>query len=1428
MKNSFIFTFIFCYALIANSQTQPNRLPNPPLPQQSQAEWAIAAGIEMVGDSMVNDRRSPSTTSRSLSSTQEYFVPLADLINLPENCDSTGSNYYQFNGNIGFLWQDTTPSVTTISAITIEYNVGIGNCDGFGTATKTPLLNGNSQTNISYLGECVCEPLEDQQDYKIQNLDVEDYLVGGINQYTFNVSNSTGFNNEPASLEGNFAKITVFYASDNDAGINDILLSDSTCPGQSDIEVELKNFGLNDLNSADIEWFVNGSPQPPVSFDDTLTPGSTAIVTLAQDFDFVNGTAYNIVANTIMPNGQEDDIPFNDAFEKNTITEVVPVSNLSQVELVQDSDFQISWDDNGLVYELEYGPQGFSLGTGTNISNINTNTYTITDLNSTNVHDVYVRSICTNGSTSDWNLILINIQQMRVAYYDDIYSIGGVALDDFNAQLNNPSNYGPSGLYNQISGFTFTSITSTLSSLTTQDLIDNFDIIFVGWLTMSEPDAQKIEQFVASGKQAIVTLDLGPGADNIFQAFGHTGSVGLNGDAPSSVTTNDPSVFPNTFGLTEGVFQFNGFQALGDVNLDQLPEGSIIEAATETKAGVWLPPNYDNKVVFMWDEGPFRIGISGAIDTNQEKYAHNIFAHVINKAIGENPCSSVPENLNISNVGPSSAELSWDLQTDAIAGYDYVFIDDGSIPGSSTTPTGSVEVGVNSVLVTGLDFATTYDVYVRSDCSVNQSAWSIVETFTTLGCSAPEALFVSNITVTSVDLNWELADSEDGGYEYVVITDGTIPDASTTPTGSVDSGISMVSLIDLDSEISYDAYVRTICVDGDLSDWSEAVSFTTASNPPIAVAQDITVQLDANGEATITPEMIDDGSSVSVGEVSLGLDITSFDCDDIGENTVILTVTDENDNSSSATAIVTVVDDLAPTVLTQNITVQLNTFGTASITPAMIDDGSFDNCSIDSYSLDISGFTTSDIGDNTVLLTVTDPSGNSDSATAVVTVEENDGTPNTLAFQDVFTDRGLASGSVAFADVDGDNDQDVVLTGALNVNAGGLAGPQFSDLFKNDGNGVFTQVIGGAPFMGLTYSSTSFIDLDNDSTLDFISTGEDISTGDNFDNFYTNDGSGVFTQFGGFAFTTLERRDFKFADLNGDADDDLLIIGQNTNGQPRVKLFQGQGSSYLPVSGISLPRVFSGSIAIADVNGDNSNDIFISGELANGTKIARIYTNNGSFQFSLLPGTPFEGLTDGDSSFADVDNDGDQDLLISGQNSSMDNVLKLYLNDGSGVFTEAVGIINLSSEIFMQAFEFADIDGDNDFDILMTGYNTTDYETVTKIWENLLNAPVALKTGDGLSSNFSINYNETSLSFGNDFKVFPNPTDRGYFNIYSPDLEGKVSVLVSDMQGRTLISQDRSVAGNNLRIMTENISSGVYMVTLKKGSESYVTKLIVK
>ncbi|MCH6235040.1 T9SS type A sorting domain-containing protein [Aquiflexum sp. AIY15W] len=158
---------------------------------------------------------------------------------------------------------------------------------------------------------------------------------------------------------------------------------------------------------------------------------------------------------------------------------------------------------------------------------------------------------------------------------------------------------------------------------------------------------------------------------------------------------------------------------------------------------------------------------------------------------------------------------------------------------------------------------------------------------------------------------------------------------------------------------------------------------------PVAIAQDITVQLDANGNATITAAMIDNGSNDACGIASLVLDITSFDCSNVGPNTVTLTVTDNNGNESTATATVTVEDNVDPVAIAQDITVQLDANGNATITAAMIDNGSNDACGIASLVLDITSFDCSNVGPNTVTLTVTDNNGNESTATATVTVEDN-------------------------------------------------------------------------------------------------------------------------------------------------------------------------------------------------------------------------------------------------------------------------------------------------------------------------------------------------------------------------------------------------------------------------------------------------------
>ncbi len=187
---------------------------------------------------------------------------------------------------------------------------------------------------------------------------------------------------------------------------------------------------------------------------------------------------------------------------------------------------------------------------------------------------------------------------------------------------------------------------------------------------------------------------------------------------------------------------------------------------------------------------------------------------------------------------------------------------------------------------------------------------------------------------------------------------------------------------------------------------------------PVAMCQDITVQLDATGNATITTGDIDNGSSDACGIASLALDITSFDCSNVGSNTVILTVTDNNTNVSTCSSTVMVEDNVAPIAICQDITAQLDATGNVSIVPGDIDNGSNDACGIASLTLDIMDFDCSNVGANTVILTVEDNNGNTTTCTSTVTVEDNVA-PIALC-QDI-TAQLDATGNVSITPMDIDN-----------------------------------------------------------------------------------------------------------------------------------------------------------------------------------------------------------------------------------------------------------------------------------------------------------------------------------------------------------------------------------------------------------------------
>jgi hypothetical protein len=179
---------------------------------------------------------------------------------------------------------------------------------------------------------------------------------------------------------------------------------------------------------------------------------------------------------------------------------------------------------------------------------------------------------------------------------------------------------------------------------------------------------------------------------------------------------------------------------------------------------------------------------------------------------------------------------------------------------------------------------------------------------------------------------------------------------------------------------------------------------------PTAVTKDITIQLDADGNAPVTATDIDNGSDDNCGIASMSVSQSGFTCANIGENTVTLTVTDNNGNVSIATATVTVEDNIAPVALTKDITVQLDSDGNASITAANVNNGSSDACGIASLSVVSSTFTCDNLGENTVILTVIDVNGNISKAPATVTVQDVT-PPELIVPDDVVIEMQTAAGT---------------------------------------------------------------------------------------------------------------------------------------------------------------------------------------------------------------------------------------------------------------------------------------------------------------------------------------------------------------------------------------------------------------------------------
>ncbi len=304
----------------------------------------------------------------------------------------------------------------------------------------------------------------------------------------------------------------------------------------------------------------------------------------------------------------------------------------------------------------------------------------------------------------------------------------------------------------------------------------------------------------------------------------------------------------------------------------------------------------------------------------------------------------------------------------------------------------------------------------------------------------------------------------------------------------------------------------------------------------------------------------------------------------------------------------------------------------------------------------------------------------------------------------------FVSGGVSWGDFDNDGWLDVVLSGSPFASAFAAS----MTLFRNNAGQGFTQV--AYPFHNRAYSNHVWADVDNDFDLDIIAIGNNRSL-DMFGDLgiYFNHGAGAFqydtlpylpdflASFTGYLSATDFDRDgyldlsvsaarvyggiassgtrvwrqttsglyedflgneigggsgFEWFDYDSDGDLDFVYTGYQANIGDATILLRSYDGAFASVQH-SFPNISDGDVVAADYDNDGYEDLFITGGISMST-IANLYRNLGNRNF-LEAGLGLQPVGRSYAFWADLDNDNDLDLIYTGR--AMDNYTMFYRND---------------------------------------------------------------------------------------------------------------------------------------------------------------------
>jgi hypothetical protein len=286
---------------------------------------------------------------------------------------------------------------------------------------------------------------------------------------------------------------------------------------------------------------------------------------------------------------------------------------------------------------------------------------------------------------------------------------------------------------------------------------------------------------------------------------------------------------------------------------------------------------------------------------------------------------------------------------------------------------------------------------------------------------------------------------------------------------------------------------------------------------------------------------------------------------------------------------------------------------------------------------------------------------------------------------------------VALGDLDGDGALDLVSAGGNRFAAGAVS------VRLGDGQGQFgtptdmSVPIAPEPSDELTPSDVVLGDVDGDGDLDVVAVSQDSGYYNprGLVSVLLGDGVGNLTTAAEFEHPS-NLTGAALGDIDDDGDLDILAAQERGfyGGSNGVVVLVGNGDGSF---GDPVEKVFAfepRSLTLSDLDGDGQLDLVV-GQPGTSGSAAYWLPGNGDGTFDEPVALEVLG-TSGQATAADLDNDGDRDLLI----ATGDHDVRVLLNQGSAVFAEPV-VIPIFSSDRTPHLTTEDLDGDGHLDILV-------------------------------------------------------------------------------------------------------------------------------